>query len=84
VAACSRHAMTTRGWSLPHLTPGRCHCRWEVESIDDANDMQGIGQDKGLAGLFSRIANLGKGVVIGSVVGMVWQSRHLIRGAIGI
>ena len=36
-----------------------------------------MGERKGLAGLFSRIANLGKGVVIGSTIGIVMQLKPL-------
>ena len=43
--------------------------------------VQGMGEDKGLAGLFDRVGNLGKGVVIGNTVGMLWGLRipHWIK-----
>ena len=39
--------------------------------------MQGLGQNKGLTGLFDRIANLGKGVVIGTTAGILFQIKQI-------
>lgn len=44
--------------------------------------LQGLGEDKGLAGLFDRISNLGKGVVFGQSVGIVWMLRGYISDAV--
>ena len=57
--------------------------RWDHQHqvcVSNVCVMQGMGKDKGLAGLFNRIANLGKGVVVGQVVGMLWALRHIIKG----
>lgn len=43
----------------------------------DAWRLQGLGQNKGLTGLFNRIANLGKGVIIGTFAGILFQIKQI-------
>ena len=76
IGMCS--CLSMQWWIVQQRTCWLCAAATDHEHIC----IQGLGEDKGLAGLFDRISNLGKGVVFGQSVGIVWMLRGYISDAV--
>ena len=50
----------------------------EVHPHAHASSVQGLGMKRGLGGLFKRVGNLSKGVLVGQLVGLAWMLRGLV------